>query len=168
MRHAVTPVAEALLDDARRQAAAVSAAADGDAESELRRAREEAAHILREARTEGRRAAARRATAEVAAAHREARDAMLSARRDAYLEVRRRAVEALAQQADTPAGRRLGRRLESLARARVDPSAVVRRSGPGSLTVSATSGNRRAVIGATDLVDAALRALAEQVATLWA
>lgn len=165
---AVAPVGEALLDDARRHAATASAAAEHDAEAELARARDEASAILDEARADGARAAAQRADAEVAAAHREARGVVLAARREAYLTVRRRALEALAQRGGTPEGRRLGDLLEALARERVGPTPTVRRSGPGDLDVVAASGNRRAAIGPAELVDRSLRVLADQVATLWA
>jgi vacuolar-type H+-ATPase subunit E/Vma4 len=164
---AVAPVVGALSEDARQRIATVSAAAERDAAAELDRARNEAAAILEKAGADGERAAAQRAAAEVAAAHRDAHRSVLAARREAYLGVRRRALEVLTRRGETEEGQRLGAVLEQLACARVGPSPTVRRSGPGSLIVAASSGRRRAVIGPDELVDRALRALDNEVATLW-
>ena len=167
MTATVAPVVDALGDDARLKGAVILAAAEQDAAATLARARDEAAAVLAQARADGERAAARRAAAEVAAAHRAARRDILAARRRAYLTVRRRAIEELARLGDTEEGRHLGAVLEELARARVGPSPSVHHSGPGALTVTASSGKRRAVIGPDELVDRALRAVAHEVATLW-
>ncbi len=165
---AVAPVIDALCEDARQRIAVLSAAAERDAAAELDRARDEAAAILERARADGERAATQRAAADVAAAHRDARRVVLAARREAYLTVRRRALEVLARRGDTEEARRLGTVLEELASARVGPTPTVRHSGPGALTVVASSGKRRAVIGPDELVDRALRTLAVEVAALWA
>jgi len=163
----VVPVAEALTEDARRSAEAVLAAAERDARAELARANDVAQRMLAEARADGTRAASEQADLDLAVAARQARAAVLAARRAAYDALRRRALELLEQRATSPSGRRLGDLLEHLARARVGPSARVHRAGPGSLDVTATSGNRRAVIGPAQLVDDALRTMADEVATLW-
>lgn len=167
MAASLTPVVDALFDSARSRARAASAAAARDVRTELEQARNEAARILGEARADGARAAARRADAQLAAVRRDARGVVLSARRAAYDVLRRRATEALERQGATPSGRELGRLLETLARERVGAGSSVRRTGPGALSVRATAGNRHAAIGPAELVDAALRALAAEVESLW-
>jgi len=164
---ALAAVADALAKDAGRRAETARAAAERDARAELARANDVAQRMLAEARADGTRAASQQAELDLAAATRQARGTVLATRRTAYHAVRRRALELLEQRADSPAGRQLGDLLEHLARARIGPSATVRRTGPGSLGVVATSENRRAVIGPAELVDATLRALADEVATLW-
>jgi len=164
---ALASVADALAADAGQHAETVRSAAERDARAELARANDVAQRMLAEARADGTRAASQQAELDLAAATRQARGTVLAAQRTAYDAVRRRALELLEQRAGSPAGRQLGVLLEHLARARIGPPATVHRTGPGSLGVVATSGNRRAVIGPAELVDAALDALADEVAALW-
>lgn len=163
----LAPVVDALRADSHRRATAIVSAARRDANEDLARAAGEATRILEQARADGVRAAERRGAGDLGAARRDAQAAVLAARHQVYLALRRRALERLSEQGGGEAGRRLGDLLETLARDAVGPSASVHRSGSGGLSVVATSGSRRAAIGPDELVDDALDVLADEVAALW-
>lgn len=164
----VAPAAQALLADARRHADELMAAAARDGAAALASARAEAARILDEASSEGASAADQEVAAQLTAARHEARAIVLRARRDAYAAVRARALATLVARANTDEGRRLASHLEARVRARVGPTAEVRPGERGALDVTATSGGRRARVGAEELVDQALDDLATDVTGLWA
>jgi vacuolar-type H+-ATPase subunit E/Vma4 len=168
MQASLVPVADAIVDAALARAQATRSVAAEDARAELARARQEAARILDEARSDGTAAAAATAASQLTIARREARETVLAARRRAYETLRGGAVTALVQQAATPDGRRLAGRLQALVRDRVGASASVHAAGPGNLGAVAESGNRRAELEPAELVDQALESLGARIAALWA
>jgi vacuolar-type H+-ATPase subunit E/Vma4 len=165
LRTALEPVAAALLAAAQARVDAVLTDAENDAAIELDRARAEAKRIIVTARAEGRELAERVAALELADARREASGLVLAAHRRAFATLRMRAIEALIAEADTPSGRELGEWIVEAVRRRVGAEATVTRVG---LSVEAASGNRRAILGPTELIDAALESLAVDVEALWA
>ena len=168
MEAALAPVADTLVAAAHARAQAERSRAEEDALTELARGRAEAERLLAEARAEGVQAANQVAAAQLAVARREAHELVLAARRRAYETLRRDAVEALEQRGASPEGRLLGNRLVVLVRDRIGTSAPVRRVGPGALAAVAESGNRRAAIETSALVDQALMSMADEIEGLWA
>jgi vacuolar-type H+-ATPase subunit E/Vma4 len=168
MEAALAPVADTLVAAAHARAQAERSLAEEDALSELASSRAEAERLLTEARAEGIQAARQEAAARLAVARREARELVLAARRRAYERLRSDAVEALEQRGATPEGRLLGTRLMALVRDRIGTTAAVRQVGPGSLAAVAESGNRRAALGASALVDQTLMSMADKIEGLWA
>jgi vacuolar-type H+-ATPase subunit E/Vma4 len=164
---AVVPVADALVTEADEQAAAAAAAAEGDAAAILENAQAEAARILEQARSDGAAAGRAGAASALVATHRQARALVLGARRAAFEEVRRTALDELAARTTSAAGRALAERLATIVRERAGPGATVQSTTAGPLAVAATAGNRRAEVDLASLVDMALCDLADEVARLW-
>lgn len=165
---ALAPVAHDLLVAAEATVQRVLAAAEDEAAAELRRARAEAARILDEARADGVRAASQVAARELVGARQRARELVLAARCTAYETLRRRAVEAVEQEAARPEGQWITERLAELVRARVGGPSSSRPIGRPLLPVVAESGNRRAVLRPEDLVDQAFESMAAEIEGLWA
>jgi vacuolar-type H+-ATPase subunit E/Vma4 len=168
MASATAPVSEALIEAARRRAEEALARATEDARTELVRAHAQAESLLAQARADGTSAAERIAALQLAATRREAHETVLAARRHAYEMLRHDAIEALIRRSSTTEGRNLADRLSALVEERLGGAAAVRPVEPDPLAVEAESGNRRAAIGPTSLVDHVLLSMTEEVERLWA
>jgi len=159
-------VRHALLADARREAATLSAAAEEAVATALDAAREEAERMVDGARAEGEAEARRVAATEGARARREARERVLGARRAAYETLRaesRRAALALREDPRYPdlvdglahvAGHQLG----DAAAVRVDEQCG---------GVVATAGSRSVDYRLEVVADRCLAAMGAEVEALW-
>jgi hypothetical protein len=119
------PVRRALLDDARRDAAALRASARDDAESSVRAARADADRMVAAARAEGEAEVRAVVATELARARRGARELVLAAQREADERARaevRRAASGSRDAHDHPA---LVAELGARARRQLGPSATV-------------------------------------------
>jgi vacuolar-type H+-ATPase subunit E/Vma4 len=150
----LAPVRDALLDHARRDAARVLAAADDDAAALLDDAAAEAGRIRAAAAAEAAAYAASLLAAQRSHARREGRAIVLRAQRDAYLERRRRAREAVRGLCDDPEYPALLARLTAQARADLGPGASVRPQPDGG--VVAELDGRRVSYTLTALADRVL------------
>lgn len=167
MKTALAPVVEALLADARDDAAKVVAAADADASARHARAQAEADAILAQARSDGEAAAAHAAAATLAEARRTAREVVLAAQRDVVEAVRRGALDALARRAASAALEPVFARLETMARTRLGGDAEVHRLVHDRIGVRASAGARVVELTTERLVEHELAALAERIAEVW-
>jgi len=168
MWESLRPVEEALLERGRREAEQMVDAGEADARRTVAEARAQADEMRARARAEGEAAAERAASADLLLARAEARALVLRARRTAFDSLRKGAIDELEECRDTPPVRLLADRLAVLARRRVGEPAIVRRSGPGGLDVSAEASGRRAVIRLAALIDHELGAMGTKVEELWA
>jgi len=168
MASALEPVSEALVETARLRAEQQRADAIEDVRVELSRAHAEARRLLAEARVQGASAAGWIASLQLVEARREAREMVLRARRRAYEALRRDAIGALERRANTTEGRMLIDQLSALVEERLGGDASIDRAEHDALVVEARSGNRRAAIGPTMLIDHVLLSMTEQVEGLWA
>ena len=168
MSESLRPVEEALLERGRRVAEQMVEAGEANARRVVVEAHTAADRVLEQARAEGRAAAERAASADLLAARAEARALVLGARRRAFDSLRDSAVHELGELGETPLARALADRVAMLARRRVGEPAVIRRSGPGGLDVSAEASGRRAVVRLAVLVDHELDAMNADVEGLWA
>ncbi|GAA4507401.1 hypothetical protein GCM10023191_065730 [Actinoallomurus oryzae] len=151
---ALVPVADALLAEARREAARIRSEARGVADAQLARARAEAEQILAGARTAGHSEAAVAARAERVRARRRARSIVLAARRETYEELRRRVRFAVAARcAENPETADLLRRV------------AVDRAGPDARIFTAPDGGVIAVAPG-HRIDCSVPALAEHAVDL--
>jgi vacuolar-type H+-ATPase subunit E/Vma4 len=151
---ALGPVADALLDKARREAARIRTEASAAADAQLAQARAEATRILAGARTAGRSEAAASARIERVRARRRARSIVLTARRESYEELRRRVRSAVAARcAENPETADLLRRV------------AVDRAGPDARIFTAPDGGVIAVAPG-HRVDCSVPALAEHAVDL--
>lgn len=161
---ALGPVADALLDKARREAARIRTEAHAAADAQVAQARAEAAQTVAVARAAGRSEAAASARTERVRARRRARSIVLAARRETYEELRRRVRSAVASLfAENPAT------VDRLRRLAVD------RAGPGARVLTAPGGGviavapgRRVDCSVSALADHAVDLLGAEVERLWA
>jgi len=168
MGSALEPVSEALVAAARLRAEQQRADSIEDVRVELSRAHAEAHRLLAEARVQGASAAEWVASLQLVEARRQAREMVLGARRQAYEALRQDAIGALALRATTTEGRMLTDRLSALVEARLGRDASFDQAERDVLVVEAQSGNRRAAIGPTMLIDHVLLSMTEEVEALWA
>lgn len=162
------PVEEALLERGRQSAENIVSDGEADARRIVAEARTEADRVLLQAREEGEAAAARAASTGLLVARAEARALVLGARRKAFDSLRQSALHELEECSQTPDARSLADRMAAMARRRVGEPAVVRRSGPGGLDVSAEARGRRAVVRLASLLDHELDSMGSEVEGLWA
>lgn len=163
---ALAPVRAALLAAARAEAEAGLGAADREVAAMLEQASGEAAAIRAQARAQGAADMAGVLADERSRARRQARGAVLGARREAYEELRRRARHGVTELARDPAYAGLARLLAARARADLGPDATV--VGDATDGVVLQAGERRAVYRWADLADAAVAALGADLEGLWA
>ncbi len=168
MASALAPVYEALIEAARERAEQTRTTATGDARADLARAHAQAESMLAQARTDGVSAAERIGSLQLAEARRQAHETVLAARRRVYETLRNETIEALVRCSSTTEGRNLADRLSALVQDRLGGAAAIHHVEPDPLEVEAESGNRRAAIGPTALVDHVLLSMTEEVAGLWA
>jgi len=162
------PVQEALLERARRSAEEIIGEGEADARRIVADARTEADQVLVRAREEGETAASRAASANLLVARAEARALVLGAHRRVFDSLRQSAIHELEECSETPDARSLADRMAAMARQRVGEPAVVCRSGPGGLDVSAEARGRRAVLRLATLVDHELGTMGPELEGLWA
>ncbi len=168
MASALEPVSEALVAAARRRAEQQRADAIEDVRIELSRAHAEAHRLVAEARVQGASAAEWVASLQLVEARRQAREMVLGARRRAYEALRQDAIERLALRARTTEGRMLTDRLSALVEERLGRDVSIDEAERDVLVIEAQSGNRRATIGPTVLIDHVLLSMTEEVEGLWA
>jgi len=164
VRAALDPVRAALLADARRDAARLLAAADGEVEAIRRRTADECDRIRRDARARGEAEAQETLETERAHARRRGRAVVLRARGDVYQELRgrvREAARALHETADYPA---LHARLAEKARAVVGADAQVTETPDG---VVAEAHGHRAVLSLTAVAEDVLERMGPDLERLW-
>jgi vacuolar-type H+-ATPase subunit E/Vma4 len=160
-------VRAALIADARTDASSLLAAADHDADNSMARSHEEAAQLREAARTEGAREAAERVARLHATTRREAREVVLTARRQALDDLRERARTAARALALEDQYGELRERLRSLAVFQLGPDAEILDDPDGEPGVVARDGHRRVDYRLVTLADRAVDALGADVATLW-
>ncbi|MBP2704527.1 hypothetical protein JOL79_11950 [Microbispora sp. RL4-1S] len=165
-RAALTPVAEALLRQARLDARATTAAAEREAAETVAAARRRARDLVAEAREQGEAEARARAAAERARARRRARTVELTARREVWDDLRERAVTEVRKLRDDPCYPRLMKRLSELARDSGGDD-LVTREHPGGGVVAEGRG-RRVDCSLGTLAARAVEALGAEVERLWA
>ncbi|WP_244359938.1 V-type ATP synthase subunit E family protein [Microbispora triticiradicis] len=166
MRDALAPVAEALLRQARLDADAVTCAAEHDAAQTIEDARRQAREIIAAAREQGEAEAKAYSAAVRARNARQARSMELAARRDALEELRRRAGAAVQALRDDPCYPRLVKRLGELAREAGGDDLVVREHPDGG--VVAEGRGRRVDCSLEALANRAVDALGAEAERLWA
>ncbi len=153
----------ALLERARRDAAAAADAARSFSDDELARAREEAARIVADARSQGVADAAVALGGERSRTLREARGRVLAAEREAYDELRRRTTAGVAVLLSDLAPD-VGARVAREAAERLGPDPAISDGAHGPVAVST---GRRLTLEPDHLVDLALAALGPDLAGLW-
>ncbi len=163
----IDSVRAALIADAEADAASLLAAADHDADDCIARSHEEAAELVEAARSEGAREAAERLARQHAATRREAREVVLTARRQALDELRERARTAARGLAREDRYGELRDRLRTLAASQLGPDAEILDDPDGEPGVVARDGYRRVDFRLVTLADRAVEALGADVATLW-
>ncbi|WP_066948154.1 hypothetical protein [Microtetraspora fusca] len=166
IRDALAPVSAALLKGARLDADATLAEAEHDAARTLAAARRTAQDIIDEARESGTADARARADAVRARARRRARGIELAARREALLELRRRAMAAVLALRDDPCYPRLVERLRELARESGGDDLIVREHPAGGVVGEGRGHRVDCSLGA--LADRAVDALGAEAERLWA
>jgi hypothetical protein len=162
----VAPVADALLEIARRHGIARRTAGERQARDFLAAARAAADAQLVAARAEGNQLAERAAAARMATAHREARQRVLFARRRAHEKLRRCSAALLLQQSDSAAGQALITYLMAKASDRAGGAPAARRQGERTWVIVAESDGRRAELDAGTLIDQFLPSFAARVDAL--
>ncbi|MGB8385024.1 MAG: hypothetical protein WCG47_27930 [Dermatophilaceae bacterium] len=159
-------VRAALLDHARREAAATVADADAAAATVVATARAEADALLAEARSRGEAEGAVVLAAERARAAREARGLVLAERRAAYDALRQRALDAVSALRDDPCYPALLEALRERVSRELGPDATLREHERGGIV--GESGRRRVVYALDDLADGILERLGDDLDELWA
>ncbi len=162
---ALSPVREALIGEAIQLAGELRAAATADADAVLADARRQAAEILSQARAQGESDGQSAAAARNAMSRRAARSVTLAAQRDAYDELRRRVRGAVSALREDPVYPRLLDRLEALAHTTAGPSAAVTRHPSGG--VVAQGPGVFVDCSLPRLADRAVDALGAEVSELW-
>lgn len=155
----------ALVEEARREAAARVEAAERAAAERVALARAEAERLTEKARQEGREETARATRRLRSEARRRAREQVLRARRDAVERLRSRSVEQLRENVTGRTAAELEQRLVRLARAQLGDDADIE-TGPGGGLVARADG-RRVDYRIPALVDRALEEMGEEVEDLW-
>jgi vacuolar-type H+-ATPase subunit E/Vma4 len=162
------PLREALLADARREAASVQAEATARVESELALARAEGDALVARARAEAQHRAELDVQRRSASQRRDAQGRILRARREAYESLRDEATRAALRLRGEPGYEALLDRLEADARARLGPGATMERDPAGVGGVIARDGQRLVDATLPTLVERALEELGTEVEQLWA
>ncbi len=163
---ALEPVRAALRAEAGAQAEAGTEEAQRHADEVRTAARERAERIRDQARAEGEQQARAAVAAVLTRRRREARDAVLTAQRELYDELRQRCRDAaigLRDSADYP---QLRRALSEQAIAVLGPDASVEESPSGG--VVAVAGGRRLDLSLPTLADREIERLGSAVERLWA
>jgi len=165
MEAALAPVRAALLRRAHEQAAQIIAEARRQAVGARDQAQQDAARQVAQAREAGRAQAAPLAAALRAQGRRGARAALLGAQREAYEELRRQVRESVASLRDGPAYDLLLQRLRHDAGRAAGPGAVLTEAPAGGIIARGPS----MVVDCSlpRLADAAVEALGDRVAWLW-
>lgn len=162
---ALEPVRDALLQQARTNAAAELARADADVAACIAAARTQAEHITADAHAQGEADAATLLAADRARARRHAHTIVLRAQQAAYAQLRRRSREAARElRADPGYGDLLGR-LAELVRRQLGRDAVVREHPDGGVVGDAPG--RHVEITLDHLADRAVDELGADLAGLW-
>jgi vacuolar-type H+-ATPase subunit E/Vma4 len=161
----LAPVREALIARARAEAAALLAAADADAAAALAEAQRQVEELRAQARMQGEADGAAVLARERSSARRQAREVVMTARREAYEELvrqTRRAVTRLRAASSYPA-------LLVALRAQVstDPGRDVAVTEHPEGGLVAVGEHRRLEFGLVDLADAAIQRLGPEVEGLW-
>jgi len=159
------PVRQALLDDARRDAAAMLAEADAEAAALADDTAAQARALRESARALGEADAEATVRAERAGARRRARALLLRAQRDVYDELRRRALQQAASVRDDAAYTHAVERLTTQARSVLGSEATVTEHPSGG--VVAEAGSRRLSFTVEGLVDEAIGMVGDQLQGLW-
>ncbi|HSL66337.1 MAG TPA: V-type ATP synthase subunit E family protein [Gaiellaceae bacterium] len=159
------PVREALLAEARADAARLLADADERAEATLAAADAEAEALVRAAREEGAAAADIDGAYDRAQAHRVARRLVLEARRELHDELRRTARARVEALREAPEYEALLARLAAAARRQLGEAAQIELDPGGGLRAS--SGGRSVDYTLDAVVTRALDALGTRTEALW-
>ncbi|MFJ4696216.1 hypothetical protein [Streptomyces sp. NPDC088766] len=162
---ALDPVRAELLRAAHADAEALFARAGREAAARLGQAEDRARSILEEARLQGEADGAEAARGRLVRARREAGSRTLSARREPYEELRRRAAERVRELRRTDGYAGLCERLEQRARTLLGPDAEVTEPADGG--VMAQVPGKLVDLSLTALADRALDSMAAEVRTLW-
>ncbi len=159
------PLRTALLDAARRDAAAAMADAEQKAADELAEARRTAETILAEARQKGRKEAEAVASAERGRASREARARVMAARREAYEQLCDRSRAAVRRLREDPRYPALLEALRARAADELGAGAALSEHPSGGIVGSVPG--RTVVHSLDELADEAVAALGPRVEELW-
>ena len=159
-------VREALLAQARQDAAQVLAAADAEAATALATARTEAEALTALARRQGEADAAAALADARARARRRARATVLAAQQAAYEELRRQVRDGVVALRADPGWPAVRDRLATDVRRVLGPDAVLTERPDG--TVVADGGGRRVSAGLVAAADRVLAELGSEVERLWA
>lgn len=162
---ALAPVRARVSSDASAAAAAVLASARTKAAAALARARDDAGNVVEQAAAEGRAAGAALAAAELAQGRERAHLAVLSARQEAYDELRRRVRAAAGGLPGTPGYDQLATRIADMAARAAGPGATV--TVPPAGGAVARSGQVVVDCSLPRLADLAIEALGDRVRELW-
>lgn len=160
-------VREALLADARSDAAALVAEAERAAGVRVAAAAAGAERVVEQARAEGEREAGERFERQLARARREARSLVLAARRQAAEELRHRSRAAVRELRTGPGGAALVAALSSAARSQLGPDAVVTVDPDGEPGVVARAGSRAVDYRLAAVADRVVDSLGSDVEELW-
>lgn len=161
----LAPVCEALLQQARADAEATVAAARSEDAVVLAAAEREAAAVLERAAADRAAVARSRRARRLIEAHRQGQSAVLAARREAYEELRRRALATAGVARDSPHYGELCERLAAAVRAQL--GAEARLSEPPEGGVRGQAGNRSVDYSLPALVDRCLQCLGGELEELW-
>lgn len=161
------PLRQAYLERARLGAEAALTQARTEAAALVESARREADALMAEARRQGEENADADVARERALAGRHARAVLLTAQRDAYGELRRRALQAGLALRGRPEHRALVRRLVTQARAQLGPGARIEVDPGGQGGIVAREGARRVDYTMVALVERSLESLGGAVEQLW-
>ena len=156
----------ALLDNARRDAAATVADADAAAASVVAQARAEASALLVEARSRGEADGAVVLAAERSRSAREARGLVLAERRAAYDSLRQRARDLVSALREDPSYPDLLEALRQRVSQELGPDATMREHERGGIV--GESAGRRVVYTLDDLADGIVDQLGDDLDELWA
>jgi vacuolar-type H+-ATPase subunit E/Vma4 len=162
---ALAPVRARVRSDASAAAERVLASARAQSAATLTRARRDAGNVVEQAAAEGRAAAAELAAAELGRGRERAQLTVLSARREAYDELRRRVRAAAGSLPGTPGYDQLATRLADMAARAAGPGATV--IVPPAGGVVARSGQVLVDCSLPRLAGLAIEALGDRVLELW-
>lgn len=159
-------VRDALLAEARADAAEQVAAADTAGRDAVDAAQAEADRLLAQARADGEAEARAAVAGELARARRQAREVVLAARRAAYEHVGAEARRQATELGEAPGGASLVEGLAALARAQLGDGAVVDADGEVGGVV-ARAGTRSVDYRLAAVAERCLDALGPEVEELW-
>ncbi len=164
---ALGPVRDALLTDARSEAARIVETARAEADTIVALARSDADEAVQQARRRAEATSAAHTEREMAQARRAAHATVLQARDELWRELNRRlgsAAERMREDARYPL---LLDRLEGLARSQLGDGAVIERDPQLGGGIVAVDGPRQVDYRLPALAERVLETLAEEVAGLW-